>query len=367
MGNWGGFLKKKNAVLVLEDGTVIYGTGFGAEKEASGEVVFNTSMSGYVESLTDPSYNSQILMLTYPLIGNYKVHPDWFESDRIWAEGLIVKEVCENPSHWKGAQTLDEFLKEFNIPGIMGVDTRVLTIKIRERGVMKGIIVTYTGENPSAAKLLKKVRKQLSISELDLVSETTCKQVGEFDGGGKLKVVLIDCGVKRSIIRSLLKRGVSVMCVPASTTSKEIESFEPNGIVISNGPGDPAIVSHVRETVRKLLPQYPMMGISLGHQILALASGAKTLKLKFGHRGSNHPVKDLETGKVRITSQNHGFAVDADSLEGTGFQITKVNCNDNTVEGMSHVELPIISVQYYPEWDNQYLFDKFVEMLNEYR
>jgi len=356
-------LKKKKAVLVLEDGTVIYGTGFGAEKEASGEVVFNTSMGGYVESLTDPSYNGQILMLTYPLIGNYKVHPDWFESDRIWAEGLIVREVCEKPSHWKGIQTLDEFLKEFNIPGMMDVDTRSLTIKIREHGVMKGTIVTYTGENPSAAKLLKKVKKQLSVSELDIVGETTCEQVGEFEGDGKLKVVLIDCGVKRSIIRSLLKRGVSVTCVPAGTTSKEIKSLEPNGIVISNGPGDPAILSHVRETVRNLLPQYPMMGISLGHQILALASGAKTFKLKFGHRGSNQPVKDLGTGKVYITSQNHGFAVVAESLEGTGFQITKVNCNDQTVEGMNHVELPIISVQYYPEWDNQYLFDKFVEML----
>jgi len=360
-------LKKKKAMLVLEDGTVIYGTGFGAEKEALGEVVFNTSMCGYVESLTDPSYNGQILMLTYPLIGNYKVHPDWFESDRIWAEGLIVREVCENPSHWKGTQTLDDFLKEFNIPGIMGLDTRALTIKIRECGVMKGIIVTYTGENPSATELLKKIRKQLSISELDLVSETTCKQVGEFDGAGKLKVVLIDCGVKRSIIRSLLKRGVSVACVPASTTSKEIKSLDSNGIVISNGPGDPAIVSHVRTTVRELSSHYPMMGIGLGHQILALASGAKTFKLKFGHRGSNQPVKDLETSKVRITSQNHGFAVDADSLEGTGFQITKVNCNDFTVEGMKHVELPIISVQYYPEWDNQYLFDKFVEMLKEHR
>jgi len=360
-------LEKRKAVLALEDGTVIYGTGFGAEKEALGEVVFNTSMSGYVESLTNPSYNGQILMLTYPLVGNYKVHPDWFESDRIWAEGLIVREVCDNPSHWKGIQTLDEFLKEFNIPGIMGVDTRALTIKIREGGVMNGAIVTYTGENPPAAKLLKKVKKQPDVSELDLVGETTCKQVVEFDGGGKLKVVLIDCGVKRSIIQSLLKRGVSVTCVPASTTSKEIKSLEPNGILISNGPGDPAILSGVRKTVQELLPRYPMMGISLGHQILALASGAKTFKLKFGHRGSNQPVKNLETGKVRITSQNHGFAVDADSLEGTGFQITKVNCNDLTVEGMKHVELPIISVQYYPEWDNQYLFDKFVEMLKEHR
>ncbi len=352
-------------MLALEDGTIIYGAGFGAEKEASGEVVFNTSMSGYVESLTDPSYKGQILMLTYPLVGNYKVHPDWCESDRIWAEGFIVREVCENPSHWKGAKTLDAFLKEFNIPGMMGVDTRSLTIKIREYGVKKGMIVTYTGVDPPAAELLEKVKKQLGFSELDLVSETTCKQVGEFDGGDKLKVVLIDCGVKRSIIRSLLKRGVSVTCVPASTTSEEIKFLEPDGVVISNGPGDPAILSHVRGTVRKLLSQYPIMGISLGHQILALASGAKIFKLKFGHRGGNQPVKDLRTGKVHITSQNHGFAVDADSLEGTGFQITKVNCNDKTVEGMSHVELPIISIQYYPEWDNQYLFDNFVGMLKE--
>ena len=354
-------------MFVLEDGTVVRGTGFGAEKEAFGEVVFNTSMTGYVESLTDPSYNGQILMLTYPLIGNYKVHPDWFESNRIWVEGLVVRELCEYPSHWKGTETLDEFLKEFDIPGIAGIDTRALTIKVRKYGTMKGGLVTYEGEEPDVDGLLERVRKQPSISEQNLVSETTRKDVASFSDGGEFKVVLIDCGVRMNIVRSLLRRGISVVAVPATVSVSQIEALEPDGILISSGPGDPAVLTYLHRIVGQLIGKHPMMGICLGNQVLALAAGARTFKLKFGHRGGNQPVKDLQTGKVHITSQNHSFAIDAESLQNTGFRVTKINCNDGTVEGIDHEELPIFSVEYSPEWDNLYLFERFVKMLEKYR
>ncbi len=352
---------------MLEDGTVVRGTGFGTKKESFGEVVFSTSMTGYVESLTDPSYNGQILMLTYPLIGNYKVHPDWFESDRIWAEGLVVRELCDNPSHWKGTKTLDEFLKEFDTPGIVGIDTRSLTVKIREHGTMKGGLVTYEDKEPNVEGLLEKVRRQPSISQQDLVGETTRRKITSFGDGGKFKIVLIDCGVKMSIVRGLLRRGISVIAVPATMDTNQIEAFEPDGVVISNGPGDPAVLTSLHKTVGQLMEKYPMVGICLGNQILALAAGAKTFKLKFGHRGANQPVKDLQSGKVHITSQNHSFAIDAESLQNTGFKVTKINCNDGTVEGMDHEELPIFSMEYPPEWDNLYLFDHFVKMLEEFR
>ncbi len=360
------------AMLVLEDGTVFRGAGLGAKREALGEIVFNTSMTGYVESLTDPSYNGQILMFTYPLIGNYKVHPDWFESDRIWVKGLVLRELCEEPSHWKGTKKLEEFLEEFKIPGIMSVDTRALTIKVRKYGTMKCGMVTYEGKEPHVEELLEKVRKHPDISEQDLVGETTRKEINRFGNGGKLKIVLIDCGVKRSILRSLVKRGLSVIAVPATMDVSQIEALEPDGIVISNGPGDPAVLTHLHKTVGQLMEKYPIMGICLGNQILALAAGTKTFKLKFGHRGTNQPVKDLQTGKVHITAQNHGFAIDAESLQGTGFKVTKINCNDGTVEGIDHEELPVFSVQYHPEGspgpqDNQYLFDRFVEMLKNKR
>lgn len=351
---------------MLEDGTVVQGTGFGSKRKSFGEIVFSTLMTGYVESLTDPSYNGQILMLTYPLIGNYKVHPEWFESERIWVRGLVIRELCEHPSHWKGTKKLEEFLKEFDIPGIMGIDTRALTIKIRKYGTMKSGLVTYEGKEPDVDGLLEKVRKQPSISEQDLVGETTRKEITSFGDGGKFKIALIDCGVKMNIIRSLLRRGLSVIAVPATMGANQIEALEPDGIVISNGPGDPAVLTHLHKTVGQLMEKYPMMGICLGNQILALAAGAKAYKLKFGHRGANQPVKDLQSGKVHITAQNHGFAVDSESLQNTGFKVTKINCNDGTVEGIDHEELPIFSVEYFPEWDNLYLFDRFVEMLDKF-
>jgi carbamoyl-phosphate synthase small subunit len=368
---WVGFLKRK-AILAIEDGTVVKGIGFGAERESLGELVFSTAMTGYPESLTDPSFNGQILMSTYPLIGNYNVHPEWFESDRVWVEGFVVKELCEHPSHWKGIKTVDELLEEFDVPGIMGVDTRALTIKIREHGTMKSGLVTYEGREPDVEEFLERVRKQPSISERDLVAETTRKEITHFNADGKFRVVLIDCGVKRNIVRSLLRRGVSVIAVPARASAGQIEELEPDGIVISNAPGDPAVVTYVHRTIKQLMEKYPMMGICAGNQFLALAAGARTFKLKFGHRGGNQPVKDLQTGRVYITSQNHSFAIDPESLEGTGFEVTKINCNDGTVEGIDHKELPIFSVQYHPEdspgpWDNQYLFDRFIRMIEDFR
>ena len=348
----------------MEDGTVIRGSGFGACREVLGEVVFNTGMAGYPETLTNPSYNGQILTFTYPLIGNYDVHPDWLESDRIWAEGVIVREVCERPSHWKGTQALDEFLKEFDVPGMSGVDTRALTTKIRDLGAMKGAMVTYTGAEPNVEELLERVKGQPSKSEVDLVAETSRDEVARFNEGGKPGVVLIDCGAKRSLIQGFVEAGLSVVAVPANTPADKIEELGPKGVVISSGPGDPAAVKYLHETVKKLISNYPIMGVGLGHQIIARVSGGKTYKLKFGHRGANQPVKDLETGRVYITSQDHGFAVDADSLEGTGLKVTKVNCNDGTVEGIGHAELPLLSVQYSPDcWDNQHIFDQFVEMV----
>lgn len=328
-------------------------------------------MAGYPESLTDPSYNGQILLSTYPLIGNYKVHPEWFESDRIWVEGYIVRETCEKPSHWKGEKTIDEFLKDFDIPGISEVDTRALTTKIREFGVLKGTLVTYQGKDPVPDKLVKKAKEHPSTSEVDLAAETTRDDITRLNREGDPKIIVVDCGVKLGIIKSLIRRGVSLTAVPAGTSPEEIRDLDPDGIVVSNGPGDPAVVDYVFESVGKLLPDYPMMGICLGHQLFALASGGKTFKLKFGHRGINQPVKDLETGRTYITTQNHGFAVDPESLKGTGFRVTQLNSNDGTVEGIEHEELPLFSVQYHPEagpgpQDCQYIFDRFVDMVKEY-
>lgn len=361
----------KKAVLVLSDGTVVWGRGIGAEGEALGEVVFCTGMTGYEEALTDPSYNGQILMFTYPLIGNYGTHVSEFESDRIHVEGVIVREACATPSHWKKCKTLHEFLLEYDIPGIEGVDTRALTIKIRKYGVLPGLLKVYTGEDPDVEELIEKARNQPSTSDVDLVAEVTRDKAEIIDVGGKRTVVIVDCGVKMNIVRSFLRRNVNVVLVPAFATAKEVLDYDPDGVVLSNGPGDPAILHYVIETTRSLIGKVPIQGICLGHQILALASGAKTYKMKFGHRGINQPVKDLDTGRVYITSQNHGFAVDPKTLGGTGFRVKQVNANDGTVEALIHTELPIISTQYHPEarpgpLDSQYLFDKFLEWLSTY-
>ncbi|MFH0861278.1 MAG: glutamine-hydrolyzing carbamoyl-phosphate synthase small subunit [Candidatus Altiarchaeota archaeon] len=353
-------------VLVLKDGTIVEGTGFGAEGEVKGEVVFNTSMAGYQESLTDPSYRYQILMPTYPLIGNYGINDEDFESDRVQVEGYIVGEYCEKPSHYKQKKTVNEFLKDYGVPGLYGVDTRFLTRKIRTYGVIEGILKwpVRDSEKPS---LVRKAEKLKSISEYDLIKKVTCRDVVE-EGKGK-RVVLIDCGAKRSIIRKLLERGLQVVRVPATMSSDDILKLKPAGVVLSNGPGDPERADYVIKTVRALADKnLPLFGICLGIQMIALAFGGKTFKLKFGHRGMNQPVKDLDTGSVYITSQNHGFAVDAGSIEGTGLRVSHINLNDNTVEGLRHKTLPVLGVQYHPEassgpWDNYYLFDEFMRMI----
>ncbi|ODS42470.1 MAG: carbamoyl phosphate synthase small subunit [Candidatus Altiarchaeales archaeon IMC4] len=356
------------AAVILSDGTVVEGDGFGGEATGEGEVVFNTSMTGYQEVLTDPSYTYQILMMTYPLIGNYGINDDDFESDKIHAEGFVVRETCLAPSHRKSVKTLDAFLKDYGVPGISGLDTRFLTKKIRMHGVMNGILA-----NPYEPKDLDELKaraiKLKSISGLDLIGRVTTKKVKRYDIGSKKTVVMLDCGEKASIIKSMNARGVNVIKVPADYSVEEIMEHSPFGIVISNGPGDPHSAKGLIKTVSKLADEsLPMFGICMGHQIISLACGGEIYKLKFGHRGSNHPVQDTKTGKVYITAQNHGFAMDAESAKDANLEVSHINLNDKSVEGVRHKELPIRGVQYHPEanpgpWDNYYLFDEFIEMM----
>jgi carbamoyl-phosphate synthase small subunit len=357
---------EKKAVLVLSDGSYFVGRGFGSETTSVGELVFNTSFCGYQEALTDPSYAGQILTMTYPLIGNYGINREDFESDEVQASAFVVREACSEPQHSKSKETVDAFLERSGIPGICGVDTRAIVRRIRESGVMPACVSVYTGKQPEYWELMSEVKK-LDYSKIDFVKRVSSKNRIKYDAKGDLRVVLVDCGVKRSIIRELLKRDMSVTLVPASTTAKEILLMKPDGLVISNGPGDPALLDYVAKTARDLIEKMPVFGICLGHQVLAQAVGGRTFKLKFGHRGSNHPVKDLKTGRVYITSQNHGYAVVEDSLPDE-FVVTHRNCNDGTVEGFRHRELPVSSVQYHPEanpgpLDSKYFFDEFKESI----
>ncbi|WP_407357067.1 glutamine-hydrolyzing carbamoyl-phosphate synthase small subunit [Methanolobus sp. WCC5] len=359
----------KKAILVLQDGTTISGKGFGAVGETYGELVFNTAMTGYVESLTDPSYAGQILMSTYPLVGNYGVCSEDYESDSIKANGFVVKEICKTPSNWRSQMELDTFMKINGIPGIEGVDTRKLTKKIREQGTMKSRIVVFEDECPEIPALIQKTISQPGISECNIVDRVSTKKYKQLSGGCGPDIIVIDCGIKNSIIEQLRQRNADVTLVPYDSTSNDILNAGPDAVLISNGPGDPSVLEHTIATVKELAGKVPLFGICLGHQIISLAMGAKTYKLKFGHRGANHPVIDCKTGRVFITSQNHGFAVDRASLEGTGLEITMLNPNDWTVEGIMHKDLNIHSVQFHPEagpgpHDTHDFFDNMMTIIN---
>jgi carbamoyl-phosphate synthase small subunit len=368
------------AILALADGRVFYGKALGTSGEIAGEVVFNTSMTGYQEILTDPSYAGEIVAMTYPQIGNYGINPEDVESGKPHLRGFVVKEACEFPSNWRSTMTLDAYLKENGIVGIQGIDTRALVRHIRDKGAQTGIISSLD-LNPES--LVAKARKAPSIVGQDLVREVTCKQPYHWNEGPwdltegyqvstlapSYKVVAYDFGIKRNILRNLVNAGCDVTVVPADTPAEEVLAMNPDGVFLSNGPGDPEPIIYAQENIRRILGKKPVFGICLGHQLLSLALGGKTYKLKFGHRGGNQPVRQGEGHDVEITAQNHGFAVDAASMSSDAV-MTHINLNDNTVEGLTHRTLPAFSVQYHPEaspgpHDAHYLFDRFIEMMEK--
>ena len=368
------FGKRDKAILVLEDGSIFMGYGFGATKKVSGEVVFSTSMVGYPESLTDPSYKGQILTFTYPLVGNYGVPSyckengvlKYFESDNIKVTGFVIHELCKNPFHWTSTRTLEQWLKDEDIPGIYGIDTRKLTKRLRVKGVLLGILkVCESEEEPDLPKLQKEAMNIQDPNSTDLVKKVTVKEPILYHSGQKKIAVLIDCGVKYGIIRNLLRRGFDVMRVPYDFSVEQIIEYKPDGVMISNGPGDPKQCVKTIETVQNLVDlEVPIMGICLGTQILALALGGDTYKLKYGHRSQNQPALDLETGRCYITTQNHGYTVEKDSLENTGLEEWFMNANDKTVEGVKHKTKPAFALQWHPEaspgpYDTEFLFDTF--------
>jgi carbamoyl-phosphate synthase small subunit len=375
----------RKAILVLEDGSVYEGESFGARSTTYGEVVFSTSMTGYQEMLTDPSYAGQILVPTYPLIGNYGINESDFESKQIQVRGFVVREYCPRPSHWQSTRTLHEFLLAYGIPGISGIDTRALTRHLRSSGVMMGILSSeMTIEE--ASEELKRLPRYDSVNFVHQVSTDKAYEwqshapatanlissplKGEDKGEGEAKqshIAVIDYGLKYNILRILSQLGCQASAIPCTASAKDILALNPDGIVLSPGPGDPALLDNIAKTVGKLIGKRPIMGICLGHQLIGKALGAQTFKLKFGHRGGNHPVRDLTTNRVYITAQNHGYAIDADTLKG-GLEVSHINLNDGTVEGLRHKDLPILSIQYHSEaspgpLDNMYLFERFLEMV----
>jgi carbamoyl-phosphate synthase small subunit len=375
----------RKAILVLEDGSVYEGEAFGARSNTYGEVVFDTSMTGYQEMLTDPSFAGQILVPTYPLIGNYGINESDFESKQIQVRGLAVREYCPRPSHWQSTRTLHEFLLAYGIPGISGLDTRALTRHLRLEGAMMGMVTSEM----TAEEALEELKTLPRYDVTDFVRQVSTEKAyewqsnapatvnlissplkGEDKGEGEAKqshIAVIDYGLKYSILRILNQLGCRATAIPCTASAKDILDLNPAGIVLSPGPGDPALLDDITDTVRELIGRKPIMGICLGHQLIGKALGAKTFKLKFGHRGGNHPVRDLATGRVYITAQNHGYAVDADTLKG-GLEVSHINLNDGTVEGLRHRDLPILSIQYHSEaspgpLDNMYLFAQFLEMV----
>jgi carbamoyl-phosphate synthase small subunit len=374
-----------DGILALADGRTFKGTLFGATEEAEGEVVFNTSMSGYQEVLTDPSYCGQMVVMTSPLIGNYGINPEDFESDRPYLSGFIIKELSGVPSNWRSTGTLDEFMKKYNVVGLQGIDTRALTRHIRDHGAQQAVI---SNDLSNIDALIQKAKQSPSMEGKDLVQQVTCKEpYGWSEGDWDLRtgyadlsnnrqnenffVVVYDFGIKRNILRRLTQVGCKVKVVPAATSAEAVMKMKPDGVFLSNGPGDPSAVSYAIQNVRDLVGKVPIFGICLGHQILNLALGGTTYKLQFGHHGGNQPVMDLRRQKVEITSQNHGFAVD-DKTGNDDVEITCINLNDQTVEGIRHKKYPVSSVQYHPEaspgpQDSSYLFQDFVSLMKENR
>ena len=370
----------KKVYLALADGKVFEGNHFGAEGEVDAEVVFNTSMSGYQEIITDPSYCGQMVMMTYPLIGNYGINPQDFESGRPHLSGLIIKELSGVTSNWRSRESLEDFLKKFGVIGMQGIDTRALTRRIRVKGSQQAVLTTISQDHK---ELIRKAQNSRGLLGRDLVKEVTCKEPYDWEEGewkihnGKTSlrprvdkkyfVVAYDLGIKRNILRMLVEAGCRVRVVPASTPPDEVLALKPDGVFLSNGPGDPEGVKYAIQNVKFLLGKIPIFGICLGHQILSLALNGKTFKLPFGHHGGNQPVMDTHTGKVEITSQNHGFAVSQEYID-TSINVTSTNLNDQTIEGITHKEWPIISVQYHPEaspgpHDSIHLFQRFTQLM----
>jgi carbamoyl-phosphate synthase small subunit len=373
----------KKAILILEDGSVYEGEAFGAKTTTYGEVVFDTSMIGYQEMLTDPSFAGQILVPTYPLIGNYGINESDFESKQIQVRGLVVREYCLRPSHWQSTRTLHEFLLAYGIPGISDIDTRALTRHLRLEGAMMGMVTSEMTVEEASEELETLPRYDVT----DFVRQVSTEKAYEWQshvpatatlpslslrGASATKqshIVVIDYGLKYSILRILSQLGCRATAVPCTASAEDILALDPDGIVLSPGPSNPVLLDDITDTVRDLIGKKPIMGICLGHQLIGKALGAKTFKLKFGHRGGNHPVRDLATGKVYITAQNHGYAVDADTLKG-GLEVSHISLNDDTVEGLRHRDLPILSIQYHSEaapgpLDNMYLFERFLEMVKD--
>ena len=357
-----------NRKIILEDGQEYYGYGFGSTAEKVCEIVFNTSVVGYQEIVSDPSYTDQAVVMTYPLIGNYGIAADDYETETPTVSALIVREYNDEPSNFRSEATLGSIMEKYGIAGIYGLDTRKLNRSIRDFGSRKVLIT-----DASTPKEIGRCTLRETVIPTDAVARVSCKKPYVSEGTeNKYHVVAIDCGMKKNIVRSMNRKGCKVTVVPWNTTAEAIEALKPDGVFISNGPGDPTDVPRTIETVKALMGKYPMFGICLGHQIIALACGARTYKLKFGHRGGNHSVRNLETGKIEITSQNHSYAVDGNSLEGTGLTVTHVNLLDGTVEGMKREDKNVFSVQYHPEsapgpQDSSYLFDRFIARMEEER